>query len=123
MVPRNYKNMSVENFILLSKEIHGEDKFDYTLISKDNIQAALKSTYSITSVPEFNLTQAQSIHKCTGLPAHKLNLKTKGIIKLNNDADIVIWSKDTIESVIINGILVFHKDQLLNTNSGKILNI
>jgi hypothetical protein len=61
-----------------------------SLISKDNIQAALKSTYSITSVPEFNLTQAQSIHKCTGLPAHKLNLKTKGIIKLNNDADIAI---------------------------------
>lgn len=94
-----------------------------SLISKDNIQAALKSTYSITSVPEFNLPQAQSIHKCTGLPAHKLNLKTKGIIKLNNDADIVIWSKDSIESVIINGILVFHKNQLLNTNSGKILNI
>ncbi len=85
------------------------------------------------------LTYAQAIHKCTGLPAKKLNLKNKGIIKLENDADIIIWNPGTIEdlaneknpfaspkgieTVIINGKIAFNKSQFQNTGSGKILTL
>jgi len=85
------------------------------------------------------LSFALAIHKCTGLPAKKLGLKKKGIIKLENDADIVIWDPETIEdmssdknpsinpkgieTVIINGKISFNKGQVVNQGLGKILTL
>ncbi len=85
------------------------------------------------------LSFKEAIYKCTGLPSKKLNLKTKGIIKLNNDADIVIFNpqtiKDTaniknpftapkgIETVIVNGKLSIHKGQPLSSYAGQILSL
>ena len=73
----------------------------------------------------------------TGLPANRYNIKNKGAIKNDYDADLVIFDYDKIapgntyqnpnllsegiESVIIGGEIVYHNKKLTGKTPGKIL--
>lgn len=77
------------------------------------------------------------IYKITGLPKEKLNLQTKGLIKINYDADITIINPQSIadlstiqnpltepkgiETVIINGKIAYNKGFIINKNAGQII--
>jgi N-acyl-D-amino-acid deacylase len=98
---------------------------------------------SIGSFPKYLSTYQKTIpfetliYKITGLVKEKLNLKTKGIIASNQDADITIINPQTIqdnstiqnplaepkgiETVIINGQIVFNKGFILEKSAGKII--
>ena len=84
------------------------------------------------------LSLAKAIHKITGLPAQKIGLKNRGLIKEDYKADIVIFDQrkilDTatlenpysypegIEYVIVNGEITVKKGQLVpDVRSGEIL--
>lgn len=77
------------------------------------------------------------IKKMTSMPAQRLKLKTKGIIKDGYDADLVIFNyeklqdratytssnelTDGIEYVIVNGKIVYQDKKLTGINSGRVL--
>lgn len=76
-----------------------------------------------------------AIHKMTYMPAKRLNLKKKGLIKEGYDADITIFNYDTIidkatfqepqlkpegiDYVIIGGKIAVNKGESINRNLGK----
>jgi len=80
---------------------------------------------------------SDAIHKCTGLPASRLNLKNRGLLIPNYYADIVIFNPDTIidtatysephqfpkgiEHVFVNGQHAIESGEGKNVFSGKIL--
>ena len=82
-------------------------------------------------------TLEEIIFKMTGLPANRYNLKNKGAIKNDYDADLVIFDYDKIapgntyqnpnllsegiEYVIIGGEIVYHNKKLTGKTPGKIL--
>ncbi len=77
------------------------------------------------------------IYKITGMVKEKLNLESKGVIKIGMDADIVILnpllvsdqstiqnpilSPKGIDTVIINGKIAFNKGEVVNAQSGKVI--
>ncbi len=79
----------------------------------------------------------EAVYKTTYLPATKLGLQNKGLIKKNYDADIVVINPLTIQdetteknpfvfprgidNVIINGIVVLNKGKLSYKKAGRIL--
>lgn len=78
-----------------------------------------------------------AINKMTGLTASRFNLKTKGLIKENMDADLVLFDYDTIEDkatfenpfdepigihyVIVNGGIVLENGNYTGIKNGKVL--
>ncbi len=81
------------------------------------------------------LTIEEAIRKMSSMPAHKLRLKRKGLIKEGYDADIVVFSSDIvdqatysnprippggIEFVVVNGVLSVERGDLLE-RGGKII--
>jgi dihydroorotase/N-acyl-D-amino-acid deacylase len=83
------------------------------------------------------LSLSQAIHKMTGLPAARMGLTKRGIIKKGNYADLVIFDPEKIVDkgtfldphqypegimyVIVNGNIAIKNKQLLNGTSGKVL--
>jgi len=81
------------------------------------------------------LTIEEAIRKMTSMPAHKLGLKQKGLIREGYDADIVVLSQNIldqatysnprvppkgIEFVIVNGVLSVERGKLLE-RGGRVL--
>jgi len=81
------------------------------------------------------LTLEQMIHKMTGLPAQRLNVENKGLLKDGYDADLVIFDYDRlrdlatftqshvcpegIDYVIVNGEIVYKDMEFTGIYSGK----
>lgn len=79
----------------------------------------------------------EAVRKMTGLPAARLGLQTKGIIRENMDADIVVFREDEIQDradyqnpfeesvgishVVINGDFALKNGQLTGSRPGKVL--
>lgn len=79
----------------------------------------------------------EAIYKLTGKVAQKIGLKDRGTIKINNWADLVIFSPSKlnslanftnpyiaptgIDTVIVNGKIAYRKGIFENTNAGKII--
>ncbi len=77
----------------------------------------------------------EAIHKITGKVAQKTGLKTKGLIKKDYDADIVVFNPEKIkdkstsknpfqypegiETVIVNGGLAYYKGVLSEEKYGQ----
>ncbi len=83
------------------------------------------------------LSWEEAIHKMTGLPAWKFNLKGRGVLEKNNFADILIFDKDKIKDMataenpyqysrgidwmIVNGKVVIEQGKLTGQRSGEVL--
>ncbi|MCX5859079.1 MAG: D-aminoacylase [Proteobacteria bacterium] len=83
------------------------------------------------------LSLPRAVHKMTGMPARKLGLKDRGIIKAGNFADLVIFSPDLISDrstypdpyryptgidyVIINGQVVIEEGRHTGARAGRVL--
>ena len=83
------------------------------------------------------LTLEQAIHKMTGMPAEQLGLPDRGQLQIGRSADVVIFDPETvidratfddphqfptgIESVIVNGTLVVHQGEHLESRPGKVV--
>ena len=81
------------------------------------------------------LTLEQMIHKMTGLPAHRLNVKNKGLLKDGYDADLVIFDYDRLQDVatyvnphqcpvgidyvVVNGQVVYKDMEFTGVYSGR----
>lgn len=63
----------------------------------------------------------KAVHKITGLPAAKLGLKDRGLIKEGNFADLIIFKNGEIRDVVLNGKRTVKSGQFQNILSGKIL--
>jgi N-acyl-D-amino-acid deacylase len=83
------------------------------------------------------LTIEEAIRKMTSLPANTIGIDKRGIIKVGNYADLLVFDPNKVEEratyldpyqtakgfdqVIINGNLVLNEDSLINTNAGQLL--
>ena len=83
------------------------------------------------------LSLPQAVHKMTGLPARKLGLKDRGLIKAGNFADLVIFSPDLISDqstyadpyrypigidfVIVNGKVVIEESRHTGARAGRVI--
>jgi N-acyl-D-amino-acid deacylase len=83
------------------------------------------------------LALEQAVHKMTGLPARKLGLRDRGLLKKGYQADIVVFDKDRIadaatfenphqfpsgiRSVLVNGQIVVSKGEHTGALPGRIL--
>ena len=79
----------------------------------------------------------QAIHKMTGQPAERLGLRERGVIKVGNFADLVIFDNEEIsdhatylqphqfsegiEHLLVNGQCVLHHGQVTSALPGKVL--
>jgi N-acyl-D-amino-acid deacylase len=79
----------------------------------------------------------EAIHRCTGLPAEKLKLGQRGLLKEGYYADVVVFNPDTvidkadfinpyqkpagIDEVLVNGKLVIHAGQHTQALPGEVL--
>jgi len=83
------------------------------------------------------ITVEEAVKKMTSMPAGRLNLKDRGIIKEGARADIAVWDRDTIkdtstfetphrypegiECVIVNGMLTLYQGKSVQAYSGVFL--
>ncbi|GKX57401.1 aminoacylase [Leminorella grimontii] len=83
------------------------------------------------------MTLEEVIRKMTSMPAARLGMPTKGVIKDGNDADLVVFNyeklqdkatythsnelSDGIEYVIVNGGIVYRDKKLTGVHSGRVL--
>lgn len=63
----------------------------------------------------------KAVNKITGLPAQKLGLKDRGVIKDGNFADLVVFKSSEIRNVILNGKIVVKDGEFQNVLAGKVL--
>jgi N-acyl-D-amino-acid deacylase len=63
----------------------------------------------------------KAIHKITGLPAQRLGLKDRGLIRDNYFADLVIFKDAEIREVILNGKRAVKEGQFQNILAGRVL--
>lgn len=150
------------DILLLNK---GSDNACYFMISDDNIKKIMKNSatmFGSDSIPPAPGTKShprnngtfsrilshyvrenkilnleEAIQKMTGYPATKLGIENKGYIKLNMDADLVIFDENVIEDkatfeepenmptgidyVIVNGELSVKKGKQTKKRAGKVL--
>jgi len=83
------------------------------------------------------LTMEEFIRKCTSLPAQRMELRDRGVVRVGCWADLVVFNPDTIsdqgsyedsahypvgiEQVFVNGILVVDKGEHTGTTPGQII--
>ncbi len=67
------------------------------------------------------LPAEKAIKKITSLPASRLGLKNRGVIKEGYCADLVLIRDGKIETVIVNGQITLRNGELTAVNAGKIL--
>ena len=88
-------------------------------------------------IKEKALTMEQAIYKMTGLSAQQIKIKNRGLIKTGNYADLVIFNPETvsdeatiaephklsdgIETVWVNGAIVFENKKTTELYPGKII--
>ncbi len=63
----------------------------------------------------------KALMKATSLPAAKLGIKKRGVIKENCYADLILIKNEKISSVLINGQLAFHEGIVKSTKAGEII--
>lgn len=63
----------------------------------------------------------KAIHKITGLPAAKMGLKNRGLVKENYCADLVLFRDAEIREVLLNGKRVIKNGIFQNILAGKVL--
>jgi N-acyl-D-amino-acid deacylase len=69
-----------------------------------------------------NISLETAVQKLTSIPAHKFNLKKRGVIKEGSIADLTIFNKDGgIKNVFINGKLAVKDGEFQNVLAGKVL--
>lgn len=76
---------------------------------------------SLKKIKEEIIPIEKKIYKMTGLPAVKLGLKNRGIIREGNFADLVMFRDAEIREVILNGKRVVKDGKFQNVLEGKIL--
>jgi N-acyl-D-amino-acid deacylase len=83
------------------------------------------------------LSLEEAIHRCTGLPAQKMKLGQRGLLKEGYHADVVVFNPNTvidkadfinpyqkpigIDEVLVNGKLVIHAGQHTQALAGEVL--
>ncbi len=137
------QNLSQQNIDLGIKNKHAIIATNGISFKQNNGSVGFSHQRSIGSFPKY-ISQYQKVmpfetlvYKITGLVKEKLNLKNKGLLNINYDADIVILNPQTIadnstlqnplidpkgiETVIINGKIAFNKGFLIEKSAGKII--
>jgi len=134
-------------FSVNEKDLHRIFKSEYVMIGSDGIKLdgkphpRLYGTY-FKIIDEFIkqkglLKLEEGIKKMTSLPAKKLNLEKRGLIKEKYNADIVIFdykkikdiasyenpevTGDGIEYVILNGNIIVKGKEIIDKSGGKVL--
>jgi N-acyl-D-amino-acid deacylase len=76
-------------------------------------------------VADKTLTLESAIHKMTGMPASRLSLRERGVLKKGNSADIVVFDPSAVAQgmkyVFVNGIMAVNDGQLTGQRSGRAL--
>lgn len=70
---------------------------------------------------EKNFPLEKAIQKITALPAKKINLKNRGLVKESLFADLVIILNNKIQYVIVNGKIAVAKGELKQAQAGQII--
>ena len=86
--------------------------------SLDN-QAFIK--YLELAKKDVGLTLENAIKKVTSLPAKKMGIKNRGVLKEGSFADIVLMQDHKVQHVLVNGALSVQDNQIKNILSGRIL--
>lgn len=148
-IPREQERISAIVFTGVKEDIYKALKHPYAMPSTDIGRyekgeghpqiAGSFPRYFRKMVRENNyLTLTEAVRKATLLPAQTLNLKEKGRLSENADADIVVFDINTIKDnagflpkalpdappdgidyVFVNGQLALAKGKLINTKAGK----
>ena len=63
----------------------------------------------------------KAIYKITGLPAAKLGLKNRGLVREGYSADLVLFRDAEIREVLVNGKRTVKDGEFQNILAGKIL--
>ncbi len=137
------RNLSQKNIDIGIKNKYGIPATNGISFDQNKATESFCHQRSVGSFPKYLSSYQKTIpfetliYKITGLVKEKLNLKTKGIIQANYDADITIVNPQTlsdnstiqnplaepkgIETVIINGKIVLNKGFIVEKNAGKII--
>ncbi len=149
------RNMiSAINFAISERDIERLLRFPYTMIGSDAVGAhpdgkMLEDRIHPRCYGTFPrvlghyvrdrqvITEAEAIHKMTGMPATRLKLKDRGFLKPSYFADITIYDpalitdkatfenphliSSGIEAVFVNGRLVFRDGEMLAARPGMVL--
>ncbi len=146
--------VSAVNFAISEEDIAQVMRFPYTSIGSDGVATQPEGkmaedqvhprTYGTFTrvlgryVRELGiLTEAEAIHKMTGLPAARLNLPDRGLLLPGSFADITLYSPELardiatfekphqysqgIAAVIVNGRIAFQNGTFTNARAGKVL--
>lgn len=93
------------------------------VLSHDKAIIASKITSKVLELAEKKkaLPLEMTIHKMTALPAKRLGLKFRGLVKERYFADMVIFKHGTLGEVIVNGRRVFRDGKFGGVMAGKVL--
>jgi len=144
-VRKDHPNMLVVAFVMNEKEVVEAIQAPFVMVASDGLfrngQGHPRAAGSFPRVlgkyvrENQQLTLIEAVRKMTIMPAQRLGLKTKGILKEGYDADIVIFDPLTIidtatyespkskplgiDYVIISGEIAAEKNKIINGTIGK----
>lgn len=112
-----------ESLLELMKLTNFRATISYKNISfKKAVQAlAHERAIAISNIKEKSMPIEKAIYKITGLPAAKLGLKDRGVVREGNFADLVLFRDSEIREVFINGKHVVKDGVFQNILAGEIL--
>lgn len=133
----NIKEIAIQNYSAVSSDGTGYDIHDNSDLPHPRSFGAFPRAMRLFVKDNKIMDWEEIIYKMTGLPASILSLKNRGVLEKGNYADIVIFNPDLItdksdydnpyqfpegiNSVLINGNVVFDGKKIINNSAGKLL--
>ncbi len=135
------KLMKITNFqALLSEEVAGPEHMRHALSSDRSLVGSGRVNLLHSRTPVFGyeaepafvrflnlaiqkeiLTPAAAIRKVTSLPAEIFGLKSRGVIRVGNCADLTLFKGNEIRTVIVNGMVAWSDARATGARAGKII--